>query len=96
MTLTARSFYLLLSVDDVRRESHSTFYLGRHADFVILIQLVLQNLVQFWAGMYKLDGKDTVQYELSASRNTTATTVHTIKDKISFVICQLGGWRSLK
>lgn len=61
MTLTARSFYVLLSVDDVRRESHSTFYLGRHADFVILIQLVLQNLVQFWAGMYKLDGKDTVE-----------------------------------
>ena len=52
---------MLLSVDDVRRESHSTFYLGRHADFVILIQLVLQNLVQFWAGMYKLDGKDTVE-----------------------------------
>ena len=61
MTLTARSFYVLLSVDDVRRESYSTFYLGRHADFVILTQLVLQNLVQFWAGMCKLDGKDTVE-----------------------------------
>ena len=38
----------------------------------------------------------TTQYELSASRNTTATTVHTIKDKISFGICQLRVRRSLK
>ena len=38
----------------------------------------------------------TTQYELSASRNITAATVHTIKGKISFVICQLRVWRSLK
>ena len=38
----------------------------------------------------------TTQYELSTSGNTTATTVHTIKDKISFGICQLSVWRSLK
>lgn len=70
MTLTARSFYVLLSVDDVRGESHSTFYLGRHADFVILIQLVLQNLVQFWAGMYKLDGRNLVNSSEVSITNT--------------------------
>ena len=40
---------MLNRIEDMKVESHSIFHLGRHADFVILIQLVFQNLVQVWS-----------------------------------------------
>ena len=46
---------MLHRIEDMRVESHSIFHLGRHADFVILIQLVFQNLVQVWSSTNLVD-----------------------------------------